>query len=130
MNPHPGPPTESELRILHALWDHGPATVRDVHTKLEGDAVGYTTVLKLLQLMHAKGLVSRRAAGPHTRAHIYEAAVARDEAERELLQRLTGRVFAGSVGRLVVQALSSTDVSPQEIERIRQMLDRLEEKAL
>ena len=126
MTPKPTLPTEAELRILRAIWEHGPGTVREVHEHLEGDPVGYTTVLKLLQVMHEKGLVTRRAAGPHTRAHIYAAALDRDVAERGLLEELAGQAFDGSVGRLVVQALSSTDVTREEIERIRELLDRME----
>jgi predicted transcriptional regulator len=128
MSPKASPdPTEAELRILRALWDQGPGTVREIHRRLEGDPVGYTTVLKLLQLMHEKGLVSRERAGPHTRAHVYAAAIERDAAERGLLRRLAHRVFDGSLSRLAVQAMSATDATPDEIARIRRLLDGLEE---
>ena len=122
----PNLPTQAELRLLQVLWAQGPGTVREVHDALGGDPVGYTTVLKLLQLMLDKGLVTRRAAGPHTRAHIYAPAVERGAAEQGLLKELAGRAFEGSVGRLVVQALSATDVTPEEIERIRRLLDEKE----
>jgi predicted transcriptional regulator len=110
-------PTPAEVDILGILFASGPSTVREVHERL-GTQVGYTGVLKLLQNMHAKGLVNRSSAG---QAHIYEA---RDPArmKRQLLGELVQRVFAGSASQLVLHLLEDEKASPEEIEEIRQML--------
>ena len=110
-------PTPAEVEILGILWDQGPATVREVHERL-GTAAGYTGVLKLLQNMHAKGLVNRASAG---QAHIYEA---REPArmKRQLLGDLVQRVFAGSASQLVLHLLEDEKATPEELEEIRQML--------
>jgi BlaI family transcriptional regulator, penicillinase repressor len=117
-------PTDGELEILQVLWDRGPSTVREVHDAL-GDVrgVGYTTVLKLLQIMLEKGLVTRRDA---TRSHIYRAAVGRERVQKRLLADLLDRAFEGATGPLVMQALSSRRAAPDELEQIRALLDRLE----
>jgi BlaI family penicillinase repressor len=112
-------PTPAEVEILGILWDHGPATVREVHEHLGADrSVGYTGVLKLLQNMHAKGLVQRNQSG---QAHIYEA---REPArmKRQLLGDLMQRVFAGSASQLVLHLLEDKKATPEEIEEIRQLL--------
>jgi len=112
-------PTPAEVEILGILWDHGPSTVRDVHERLGADrSVGYTGALKLLQNMHAKGLVHRNQAG---QAHVYEA---REPArmKRQLLGDLVQRVFAGSASQLVLHLLEDEKATPEEIEEIRQML--------
>lgn len=113
----PAKPTPAEVDILGILFASGPSTVREVHERL-GTEVGYTGVLKLLQNMHAKGLVNRRSAGL---AHIYEA---REPArmKRQLLGELVQRVFAGSASQLVLHLLEDEKASPKEIEEIRQML--------
>ncbi len=110
-------PTPAEVDILGILFASGPSTVREVHERL-GTEVGYTGVLKLLQNMHAKGLVNRSSAG---QAHIYEA---REPArmKRQLLGELVQRVFAGSASQLVLHLLEDEKASPKEIEEIRQML--------
>jgi predicted transcriptional regulator len=112
-------PTPAEVEILGILFDRGPSTVRDVHERLGAErSVGYTGVLKLLQNMHAKGLVQRDQDG---QAHVYEA---REPArmKRQLLGDLVSRVFAGSASQLVLHLLEDEKASPQEIEEIRQML--------
>jgi predicted transcriptional regulator len=112
-------PTPAEVEILGILFERGPSTVRDVHERLGADrSVGYTGVLKLLQNMHAKGLVQRHQDG---QAHIYEA---REPArmKRQLLGDLVSRVFAGSASQLVLHLLEDKKASPEEIEEIRQML--------
>jgi predicted transcriptional regulator len=117
-------PTDAELEILKVLWRRGPSTVREVFESLSGTrGTGYTTVLKLMQIMADKGLVVRDES---ERAHRYEAAMPEEETQRQLVGDLLRRVFDGSAKRLVVQALSSEATSPQELDEIRQMLDELE----
>ncbi len=116
-------PTTAELEILRALWRLGPSTVRDVHEALRERRVGYTTVLKLLQIMTEKGLVKRDES---QRAHVYEARVPQEQTETQLVRDLVDRAFGGSPGRLVMQALSSRKATPEERDRIRQLLDELE----
>jgi BlaI family transcriptional regulator, penicillinase repressor len=116
-------PTAAELEILRALWRLGPSTVRDVHEALRERRVGYTTVLKLLQIMTEKGLVKRDES---QRAHVYEARGPQEQTETQLVRDLVDRAFGGSPGRLVMQALSSRKATPEERDRIRQLLDELE----
>lgn len=120
-------PTAAELEILRALWRLGPSTVRDVHEALRERHVGYTTVLKLLQIMTEKGLVKRDES---QRAHVYEARVPQEQTETQLVRDLVDRAFGGSPGRLVMQALSSRKATPEERDRIRQLLDELEGEGL
>lgn len=110
-------PTPAEVDILGILFASGPSTVREVHERL-GTEVGYTGVLKLLQNMHAKGLVDRKQNG---QAHIYEA---REPArmKRQLLGDLVQRVFAGSASQMILHLLEDEKATPDEIEEIRQML--------
>lgn len=115
-------PTDAELRILRVLWDRGPSTVRDVFEALEDDR-GYTTVLKFLQIMHEKGLVTRRREG---RSHVYAAAIEREPTQRALLRDLAEKAFAGSSDALVLRALSSRGASAEELEEVRGLLERLE----
>lgn len=116
-------PTDAELAILRVLWARGPSTVREVQERLD-EPSGYTTVLKLLQIMHEKGLVTRDES---QRAHVYTAAVSEEGAQRQLLDDLMSRAFGGSAQKLVMRALSSEGVSAGELEEIRNLLDRLEE---
>ncbi len=116
-------PTAAELEILRELWRLGPSTVRDVHEALRERRVGYTTVLKLLQIMTEKGLVKRDES---QRAHVYEARVPQEQTETQLVRDLVDRAFGGSPGRLVMQALSSRKATPEERDRIRRLLDELE----
>ena len=117
-------PTEAELEILGVLWQRGPSTVREVHDRLSrGRPLGYTTVLKLLQIMAEKGLVAR---DERQRAHIYAASSPAEHTQRQLVGDLLDRAFGGSAAGLVQQALSSKKASPEEIARIRKLLDELE----
>jgi BlaI family penicillinase repressor len=117
-------PTEAELEILGVLWRRGGSTVREVHEELaRGRPLGYTTVLKLLQIMAEKGLVRRDES---ERAHVYAASTPAEQTQRQILGDLLERAFGGSAERLVQQALSSRKASPEEIARIREFLDELE----
>lgn len=117
-------PTDSELGILRVLWRRGPSTVREVHDELNREnPTGYTTVLKLLQIMTEKGLVVRDEA---QRAHVYEARNSEQKTQRQLLADLANRAFDGSATKLVLQALSSRKASAQELNAIRELLDKLE----
>ena len=120
-------PTEAELEILRVLWNRGPSTVRDVHDTLNSvKPSGYTTVLKTMQIMAEKGLVHRNE---EQRAHVYEAAVARDATEQQLVGDLLDRVFGGSASQLVMQALATKPASPGDLAEIRQLLDEYERGA-
>jgi predicted transcriptional regulator len=115
-------PTGAELEILRVLWRSGPATVREVHDALgPRRRTGYTTVLKLLQIMHQKGLVARDEA---ERSHIYRARIGESVTQRRLLRDLTDRAFGGSAANLVMQALSTEKASPEDLAEIRRLLDR------
>jgi BlaI family transcriptional regulator, penicillinase repressor len=117
-------PTDAELEILNVLWQRGPSTVREVYeVLLENKELGYTTVLKLMQIMSEKGLVSRDESD---RTHVYEAERAQDETQRQLLSDLLDRAFNGSPTKLVMQALSSKKASREELAEIRRMLDELD----
>jgi predicted transcriptional regulator len=119
-------PTPAELELLQLLWQSGPATVRQIHERLAVDkAVGYTTVLKMLQIMTEKGLVRR---AEEARAHVYEAAQSEFQAERQIVGDLLDRVFSGAAERLVMHALSDRKASAEELAEIRRLLDRLEEE--
>ena len=115
-------PTGAELEILRVLWRSGPATVREVHDALgPRRRTGYTTVLKLLQIMHQKGLVARDEA---ERSHIYRARIGESVTQRRLLRDLTDRAFGGSAASLVMQALSTEKASAEDLAEIRRLLDR------
>jgi predicted transcriptional regulator len=116
-------PTDSELGILRVLWRLGPSTVRDVHDVLSRKRpTGYTTVLKLLQIMTEKGLVTRNE---QDRAHIYAASQTEDVAQQRLVSDLVDRAFDGSARKLILQALATRRTSPEEIDEIRRLLDSL-----
>lgn len=142
----PGP-TDRELAILGVLWAKGSGTVREVHEALEPDArTGYTTTLKLMQIMVEKGLLVREgdepceSSGPRAtghgsrqdtssasrRGHVYRPALSEERTQKDLIQDLLDRVFAGSAAKLVMRALSARKVSPKELKRIREMLDQIE----
>lgn len=117
-------PTDGELAILQVLWEHGPSTVRQVQTQLSGGrGTGYTTVLKLMQIMFDKGLL-RRDDSQH--AHVYKAAVTRQATQRKTITRVVDQLFEGSAQQLVLQALSSKKSSLEELAEIRRLLDELE----
>ena len=117
-------PTDAELAILRVLWSHGPRTVREVQDRLDRDEpIGYTTVLKLLQIMLEKGLVTRDES---QRAHVYAADVSEPSTQQRLVDDLMERAFGGSAQRLVMQALGSDRVSADELDDIRALLDSLD----
>lgn len=120
----PPRPTEAELSILRVLWRRGPSTVKEVHEELSRDAAtGYTTILKQLQIMTEKGLVTRDES---QRAHLYAARMPAEQTQAQLLGDLVDRAFDGSAGRLVMRALSSRPASAEELAEIRRLLDQLE----
>ncbi len=120
-------PTEAELEILHVLWARGDCTVREVHNVLHLDGgSGYTTALKMLQVMHAKGLVQR---DDSQRAHVYHAAVSKERTQKRFLLDLVQRVFDGSPSQLVMHALGSQRTSPAELREIRSLLNKLDKGA-
>ena len=125
MAPTPIPkPTESELEILQVLWQHGPSTVRFVNDELSQKRdVGYTTTLKLLQLMLDKGLVLRDDA---TRTHVYRPALRQQETQEALLDRFVDAAFGGSALKLVMQALGSGRTSKAELDQIRNLLNDID----
>lgn len=117
-------PTDRELAILAVLWVQGAGTVRAVHEALDAEAgTGYTTTLKLMQIMVEKGLLVRRDDG---RRHVYQPAVSEERTQKQVVRDVLEKVFAGSAEKLVMRALSAKRVSPKELKRIRQMLDELE----
>lgn len=111
-------PTDAELAILRVLWARGASTVREVAEALGRD-VGYTTVLKLLQIMTDKRLVKRDESA---RTHIYQAAYTEDQTQRQLVSDLLERAFGGSASKLVLQALAASKATPQELAEIRKLL--------
>ena len=121
-------PTESELEILQILWKNGTATVRDVHEELaQSKEVGYTTTLKLMQIMHEKGLVKRDES---MRTHVYQPAVNKEKTQKHLLTKMIDSLFGGSSTQLVLQALGSGDqkVSAEELEEIQKMIENLKKQ--
>ncbi len=119
-------PTASELEILHVLWTRGPSTVREVHTALsEKREIGYTTVLKLLQIMTEKELVIRNE---DQRAHVYEARQPADRTKRQIASDVLQRVFEGSASDMMLHALAGRPTSPKELEELRQLLDEFERR--
>jgi BlaI family transcriptional regulator, penicillinase repressor len=112
-------PTDAELGILRVLWARGPSTVRQVAESM-GREAGYTTLLKLLQIMTEKRLVRRDES---TRTHVYEAAYTEDQTQKQLITDLLDRVFDGSAAKLVLQALSSSRTSPEELAEIKKLID-------
>ncbi len=119
-------PTESELEILGVLWHRGIASVREVHEELaKSKDVGYTTTLKLMQIMNEKGLVKR---DDSVKTHIYQAAVSREKTQKHLLGKMINGLFGGSPTQLVIQALGNYKASEEEIEEIQQLLDNLKKQ--
>jgi len=124
MKQTPQKPTAAELEILHVLWSRGPSTVREVHDAL-GDTkdVGYTSVLKFLQIMTTKGLVKRNET---QRAHVYEACLPAEQTKRQLAGDILQRVFEGSASQLMMHALAGKKASREEIEELRRLLNDYE----
>src|SRR5215470_8715027 len=119
-------PTASELEILRVLWERGPSTVREVYEALSpSKPIGYTTILKLLQIMTVKGTVRR---DEDQRAHVYEACEPAEKTKRKLAADVLQRVFDGSASQLMLHALAGRRGSKQEIEELRQLLDDYERK--
>ena len=114
-------PTESELEILQVLWDKQSATVRDVHEELlKSKEAGYTTTLKLMQIMFEKGLVTRDSS---SKTHIYQPAVSKESTQTLFLNRMIDSLFAGSPAQLVMQALGNHKASKEELEEIQRFLN-------
>jgi BlaI family transcriptional regulator, penicillinase repressor len=119
-------PTESELEILQVLWDKGTATVREVHEVLmQSKEAGYTTTLKLMQIMHEKGLVER---DDSSKTHIYHALVSREKTQQQLVGKMIHTVFAGSPAQMVMQALGNHKSSKEELDEIQNLLDSLKKQ--
>jgi len=117
-------PTEVELEILRDLWKAGPSTVRDVFRRLsETRKIGYTSVLKMMQIMTEKGLLDRDAT---VRPQVFKPTKSRTQTQKHLLHDLVDRAFSGSAGSLALQALSTKKASSKERQQIRDLLDRLE----
>ena len=119
-------PSAAELEILNALWRNGPSTVNDVQAVLaRGDRVAYTTVLKQLQIMFEKGLVKR---DDSTRPHVFRAAVAEAQVKRRVVSDVLDQVFEGSAMSLVMQALSVKRATPEELRKLRELLNEMEDE--
>ena len=117
-------PTDAELEILKILWQRGPSTVREVHETMNlSKLAGYTTILKLLQIMTEKGLVRRNE---EQRAHVYETQFAQEQTQQQLVGDLLDRVFDGSATKLVMQALSTKKTSAETLTQIQKILDDFE----
>jgi predicted transcriptional regulator len=115
-------PTDAELAILRVLWERGPATVRHVHESLAGAReTGYTTTLKLMQIMTEKGLVTRDES---TRTHVYAARLTQDQTQRQLVSDLMDRAFGGRSAALVMHALSAQPASADELQEIRNLIEQ------
>ncbi len=116
-------PTESELEILQVLWDRGASTVRDVHEELsKNKETGYTTTLKLMQIMSEKKLVTRDES---SKTHVYQAAISRQKTQKQFLDRMINGLFSGSSSQLVIQALGNQKASRDELDEIQKYLDNL-----
>lgn len=119
-------PTDSELEILNILWAKGPSTVREVHDILvENKDAGYTTTLKLMQIMYEKGLLERDAS---TKSHVYKAAISQEQTQGQIVKRMIDNVFNGSAMKLVMQALGNHKADKEELEQIKQYLEQMEEE--
>jgi BlaI family transcriptional regulator, penicillinase repressor len=117
-------PTESELEILQVLWKKGPSSVRDVHEELaKSKDAGYTTTLKLMQIMFEKGLVDRDASA---KTHIYQALATREQAQKTALDKMISTVFEGSTASMVIQALGNHRASNDEIDAIKKYLQQFD----
>ncbi|MTI41439.1 BlaI/MecI/CopY family transcriptional regulator [Fulvivirga lutimaris] len=116
-------PTEKELDILQVLWAKGPQTVREVNDQLRSEKeIGYTTTLKILQIMHDKGLVSRELKG---KTHIYKSIISESATQQKMLDKVVDKVFKGSAMNLVMQALGNSKSTDKELDEIRAYIDQL-----
>lgn len=119
-------PTESELEILNIIWASGPSTVRAVHEELEKNKnAGYTTTLKLMQIMFEKGLLKREASG---KTHIYSSNISQEKTQGQLLRKMIENVFNGSASKLVMQALGNHNANKAELDEIKKYLQEMENK--
>jgi len=119
-------PTESELEILQLLWAKGPSTVRQINETLQVERiVGYTTTLKLMQIMLEKQLLTR---DDNQRTHIYQAAVTEGDTQKKLLNKFVDATFRGSAMKLVMQALGNSNASKEELEAVKKLIQEMEEK--
>ena len=117
-------PTDSELEILHVLWKQGPRTVRQVNDELgQQREIGYTTTLKLMQIMHEKGLLTR---SEEAKSHVYTAALGEQEARQTMIDRFLKTTFRGSASQLVMQVLGRHKASASELDEIKKLLNNLE----
>ncbi len=117
-------PTESELTILRVLWDKGPSNVRVVHETISlTREMGYTTALKLMQIMHEKGLLTREKDG---KTHIYRPAIPQKNTQQQLLDRLVNTAFSGSSMQLIMQALGNRKTTDDELNQIKKLIEKLE----
>ena len=120
-------PTDSELEILHVLWKHGPRTVRQVNDELgQQRDIGYTTTLKLMQIMHEKGLLTRTE---NAKSHVYTAALGQQEVQHTMIDRFLETTFRGSASQLVMQVLGRHKASADELEEIKRLLNNLDHDA-
>jgi BlaI family penicillinase repressor len=120
----PPKPTEAEISVLRVLWQRGPSTVREVWDQINAhQRAGYTTVLKIMQIMAEKGLVKRDES---ERSHVYQAAYSQEQTQRQVVGHLLDRVFSGSAADLVLQALSTRKATRAELAEIRKLLDQME----
>ncbi|MBK0377878.1 BlaI/MecI/CopY family transcriptional regulator [Mucilaginibacter segetis] len=118
-------PTESELEILQIIWKKGECTVRDVHEELaKNKESGYTTTLKLMQIMHEKGLVQRNT---DAKTHLYKAVISREQAQQGALEKIISTVFKGSTSDLIIQALGQHKASKDEIDAIKKYLNQFDQ---
>lgn len=117
-------PTEKELEILQIMWKNGPVAVKDVHESMGGEAQnGYTTILKLMQIMHEKGLVTRQRSG---KLHLYKAVPTQENTRKLILDKMIRTVFQGSASQLVMSALGNKKSSKEELSEIKRYLEELE----
>ncbi|MBA8984887.1 BlaI/MecI/CopY family transcriptional regulator [Sphingobacterium cellulitidis] len=117
-------PTESEMEILQVLWDKGQSSVREVFETLDKKDVGYTTILKLMQIMHDKGMVTRDTS---SKTHLYVAKLVKEEIQEKMLDKMIDSVYNGSTARLVMQALGNERASKEELDEIKAFLKKLEQ---
>ena len=123
----PPKPTEAELAILRVLWRRGPSTVREVWDEMQSaQRAGYTTILKLLQIMFQKGLVKRDATA---RSHVFAATLTEEQTQQQVVGHMLDRIFSGSARKLVMQALSVRKASAADVAEIRKLLDEMEGKS-
>jgi predicted transcriptional regulator len=117
-------PTEKELAILQIIWEKGPVAVKDVHDAMGGESSnGYTTILKLMQIMHEKGILTRQKSG---KLHLYKAVQSPENTRQQLVDKMISTVFKGSAMQLVMSALGNKNSTAEELDEIRKYLDKLE----